>query len=262
MHNNLSEREVPAPPIKFLYNEPALLISHGAQKYLVIGDLHIGAEARFREKGVHIYSFAEAMAKKVAELLERFGAKNLILLGDVKESILYPDEVEAKSIRAFFKELSGYKIRIVEGNHDAHLSEVIGMEMEKEITIGGYALLHGNAWPSATAMSKRYIISAHNHIAVSMKDRKGGSYHYKAWLVSHAGPGMEKYYPQHNKEIRLVSMPAFNDLIMGINVAKFFQKENLNPLFRNSVFDYESSEVYLLSGEFAGTVHSLSQKPL
>ncbi len=244
--------------IKFIYNEPALLIGKGNSKSLVIGDLHIGVEHKLRDKGVHLYSLASRMAQKVASLLEEFHAGRLVLLGDIKESIMYPDEVEAKAIRQFFSELSQYSVRIVAGNHDAHLSEITGMQSESEILEGDFALLHGHALPSEEAMSKKYMISAHNHIAISIKDRKGGIYYSKAWLVSGAGAGAEAHYPKYNSEIKLVSMPAFNDLITGTDASKFSSKENLNPMFRNRIFDYENAEVYLLSGEFAGTVSYLS----
>ncbi|MGC8478489.1 MAG: metallophosphoesterase [Candidatus Micrarchaeia archaeon] len=246
--------------IKFVYNEPALLIGSGRSKALVIGDLHIGVEQKLKGKGVHLYQFASRMAQKVSLLLKEFKAKRLILLGDIKESILYPEEVEAKAIRQFFSELSQYEIKIAGGNHDSHLSEITGINTESEIFQGDFALLHGHAMPSSEAMSKRYIISAHNHIAISIKDRKGGVYYSKAWLVSKAGEGAPRLYPNYNKEIKLVSMPAFNDLIAGTDASRFSSKENLSPLFRNKIFNYESAEVYLLSGEFVGSVSYLSSK--
>ncbi|MEM3227337.1 MAG: metallophosphoesterase [Candidatus Micrarchaeaceae archaeon] len=254
------QRLLKDPNLKFLYEKPALLIRAGLQKHLVIGDLHIGAESNLMEKGIHVYEFAESMSKKIKKLMNTYHVQSIIILGDVKESILYPEEREAKAVRSFFDSLSDYEVHVVRGNHDAHLSEIIGLPLEDELLLGEFALLHGHMWPSKKAMMKKYIISAHNHIAVSMKDSKGANYFYKAWLVSREGHNIGKYYPRHKAGIKLISMPAFNDLIVGTSITRFSMKENLSPIFRNGVFDYESAEVYLLGGEFAGIVSYLSKK--
>lgn len=243
--------------LMFVFDEPALVIEEGGRRYLVVGDLHIGLEAKLREKGVHVYGLAEKMAERIRLLMEEFNAGTLIILGDVKDSILYSDSYEAKSIKSFFRLLDGVDIRIAEGNHDAHLGEMITLPREKEIILGKYALLHGNAFPDERAMVCDYIITAHNHVSVSIKDIKGTVYRYKAWMISKVSKNAGKYYDRYKKNSRLISMPAFNELIIGTGVEQFSKKDNLNPLLRNGIFEYTKAEVYLLNGDRVGTLASI-----
>ena len=68
-------------------------------------------------------------------------------------------------------------------------------------------------WPSDEAMTKDYLIVAHNHVAISrLKDEKDALYNQKAWLVAKLDPGGAKErYKNFNAGIKLVVMPAFDD---------------------------------------------------
>ncbi len=243
--------------VMFILDEPALVIDENGKRYLVVGDLHIGLEARFRGRGVHVYGLAENMAKKIKRIMNEFGANSLIVLGDVKDSVLYPDSYELRNIKSFFDALKEIEVVVAEGNHDAHLEEITGIRLRKEILLGRYALFHGNAFPTAGAMKRDYLITAHSHVGVTLKDEKGTIYRYKAWMVSSVSKKAGEYYRGYNKKAKLISMPAFNDLILGTGVEQLSKKENLNPLLRNGIFNYSRAEVYLLNGEFAGRVSSL-----
>lgn len=242
-----------AENIKFIYNEAAVVVTTGGEDHLVIGDLHIGAERAFIKKGIHLYSAVEQMTKKIKSIAKEFGTKSLIILGDVKDTVLYPDAVESNELKTFFKELKDYRIRVTAGNHDPHLKELVGCEIAEELVIGDFAFLHGHKWPSDMAMKADYILAGHNHIAVSLKDKNGAYYNQKAWLVSKFSKksGLERY-PEANAKITLVVLPAFNDLIVGMPVGKSVE-DNLSPLFRNKIFNYASAKIYSLHGDLIGT---------
>jgi hypothetical protein len=244
--------------VRFLYEKAALLLYSKEQRHLVLGDLHLGLERKLYDKGVHLYGTAEQMAKQVTELAHDNKADSIILLGDIKESILYPDSGERQGILEFFNLLKDFEIKIAVGNHDGHLDEIIKLPIENEILLGNVALLHGHMWPSDEAMMKDYLIVAHNHVAISLKDEKDAMYNQKAWLVAKLNPvGAEKRYKKFNAGIKLVVMPAFNDLIIGKPV-NMLDERHINPLFRNSVFDYQNANVYTMSGNVIGTPESLS----
>ncbi len=247
--------------IKFIYNEPALLVENEGARWLVVGDLHIGSERRLLEKGVRIYDAWGQMAKSLLSLYSSFSATGLILLGDLKDSILYPESWELESIRRFISELSNLNLKIIKGNHDAHLGELIGIKAEDEFLLGDFAFLHGNALPSQEAMQKKFIITAHNHIAVRIIDENGGVYSEKAWLISKVSKSKcRKFYPGANAS-QLIIIPAFNPLILGMPVNEPRKdKDNINPLFRNGIFNYKNSQVYSISGNYIGTVKTLSKK--
>jgi hypothetical protein len=240
--------------IKFAYDEAAVIVTTGGKNYVVIGDLHIGTEMTLFKKGIKLYGAVEQMEKKIKSISRHFKAKSIIILGDVKDTILYPEALEILELKEFFKALDGYDITVVAGNHDAHLEEIVNCKMVDELVLGNFAFLHGHRWPSENAMKAKYLFAGHNHVAVSMKDKNGAFYNQKAWLVSKFNKkrGLERY-PNANKEITLIVLPAFNDLITGMPVGSELEGENISPLFRNGVFDYKTAKVYSLRGDIIGT---------
>lgn len=245
--------------MRFIYGEPALLISARRSRWLVVGDIHIGAERRLSDKGVRLYGLWEQMSIKLLSLAETFSAKGIVLLGDIKDSILYPESWEQSDIRHFAKSLSCIEMLALRGNHDAHTDEIMGIELKDEVMLGDYALLHGNKWPSKAAMSKKALITGHNHVAVRIKDANGGIYSEKAWLIAKINASNAKrFYPSCRAQ-SLIVMPAFNPVILGTAVgAERSDKDNISPLFRNGIFDYASADIYSIDGIYMGKASSLS----
>jgi uncharacterized protein len=240
---------MPLSKIKFVYNEPAMVIRAGKIPYLVIGDLHIGVERSLHERGVHVFNATEFMADRIKNIMKEFSLKKIIMLGDIKESVLYPDVSAARAIKGFFDNLSAFEITIVAGNHDAHLADIINLPITKELLIGSFALLHGEKNPSEKAMLSDYLITAHNHAMVRIRDSNGATYDQKVWLMAKLNQaGAHRSYGNVNKSIKLIMMPAFNSLIMGSELSKFY-KENANPSLRNKTFNYGSAEIYNLMGQ-------------
>ncbi|MDE1868657.1 MAG: hypothetical protein KGH60_01690 [Candidatus Micrarchaeota archaeon] len=69
--------------IKFLYNEPAAIISADGVSYLVVGDIHIGLEREFSKKGIHVPNSAELMAERIRRLMKENSLTRMIILGDI-----------------------------------------------------------------------------------------------------------------------------------------------------------------------------------
>ncbi len=247
--------------LRFVYNEPVLIVNDNSRNIVVVGDLHIGAEAKLSDKGVHIYGTGAEMAKRIVGAAKEFSTESVILLGDVKDTILYPTVPERRSLAAFFSGLEGLEVTVVAGNHDAHLDEIVGVKPVKEVLLKEVALLHGNTWPSDEAVLHRCIVTAHNHVAISMRDRNGAFYREKAWLIAPPSKTRAKRRYDAFKTERLVVMPAYNDLIIGMSVNELSSgKDNINPLFRNGVFRHGSAYVYTLRGDYAGKVSELAKR--
>ena len=247
--------------MRFIYDEPALILSVSGKEWLVVGDIHIGAERRLSDKGVNVYNMWKQMASKILSLSNTFSITGVILLGDIKDSILYPETWEQRDIRSFISELSHLELRIIKGNHDGHIDSILGIKAMDEILLGDYALLHGNKWPSQDALKKGTIITGHNHIAVSIKDDNGAVYSEKAWLIASAEKDKIREFYASPKAKRLVVMPAFNPLILGMPVGKERKdKDNISPLLRNGLFDYSNADIYSLKGAYIGKVKALSSE--
>ncbi len=242
--------------IRFVYEEPAVVVEDDGERYIVVGDLHIGAERRFRQRGINIYKNEERMADKIKEIAKEFEAERLVLLGDIKESILYPDVQERNAIRNFFYRLEGMEMEILRGNHDAHLDEIINKKCQDEFMTKNFAFLHGNKWPTEEAMMRKTIISGHNHVAVETVDKNGARYIEKAWLIAGRGRSKGEYKRINTKE--LIVMPAFNELITGYPVGKkgSGREEGMNPLLGNRIFSYRNADIFGISGSYYGKVKS------
>lgn len=231
--------------ILFAYDEPAAVVKEGRKRYLVVGDLHIGKELKLAGKGIKIYGTSDLMADRILSLLKYNRAKILVLLGDVKDSIIRPDSVEMRIIDSFFRKLSGYPIILVQGNHDAGIGERQGVAKVKEYRIGNVGMIHGNALPSEELMGCDYLIAGHDHPAIRNPD---GSIE-KAWVtmdVNHTA--VSKIYAKPNRKMKLILMPAFNDLIVGGDIK---EGRILNPLVRRGVFKRRSAKIYTVKGQLA-----------
>lgn len=246
--------------LKFAFDDSALVVTSAKKSHIVIGDLHIGIERKLSDRGVHIHNASNLMLKKLIGLCGQFETKSIIMLGDVKDAILYPDAAEAASIKAFFEGLGGYDVTVIRGNHDAHLEEIAGIKVLDELILGKFSMLHGNKWPSQEAMMADYIITAHNHVAIRITDINGGTYTEKAWLMAGINADNARlHYEKFNPGIKLIVAPAFNDLITGKPMNEV-SGILLNPLLNNRVFDYEQADIYTIKGDSLGKLSRFMQR--
>ena len=240
----------------FLKGRPAAFIK--GERMLIIGDLHIGKEAAFARSGVHFAGASKRLADSILEACRETKARKIVFLGDVKESVGYPDTTESRLLKEFFNELKGFEIYIAKGNHDAHLDEIllgIGVKAQicKELIFKNLACIHGNAMPSEEAMSKRYLFTSHLH-AQALVDGQS----QKVWITSEAGGSAKKWYKKYNKKIKLVVAPAFSQVVPGRLMDNFYSKSVL--LFRKGVFSWAKAKVYSLDNKLLGSARSAANR--
>ncbi len=250
--------------LKFVYDESAVVLTQGGKSAVVVGDLHVGNELRLRERGINADISTAQMATRIKDIAKEFGATRIILLGDIKDTILYPERSELLLLNKFFSELDGYDLDIVLGNHDAHFTELFPVKkdrMHRELVVGNVTLLHGNRWPTEKGIMSDYIITAHNHVAISVIDRNKHVYREKAWLVSDVDSDIAgKRYGEFNVKSKLIVMPAFNEMITGTAVNDK-RLSSISPLIRSGVFDLKGSKIYSIRGEMLGTVGNFPDAP-
>ncbi len=232
----------------FIKGNPALMINK--EKLLVVSDLHIGNEFKLARSGIYFPEATKRMALGILELYKKHKVRGIIFLGDLKESIGYPPRDEFDALASFFHYFRNVEMRIVKGNHDAHIAELlkrIGISIfpVNEILLDRIALIHGNAMPTPAAMKKDLIIAGHSHIAIDVNGKAE-----KGWLISNIGKGASKQYKGYNKRVKLLVMPAFSPLITGVRVKA--ESEWSMPLLRNRVFDAAKAKTYDLQGRLQG----------
>ncbi|MEM0200964.1 MAG: metallophosphoesterase [Candidatus Micrarchaeaceae archaeon] len=211
---------------------------------LVIGDLHLGKELKFENEGITFLNVTKTISKTLIDVFKKKKIKKLIILGDIKESIMYPDKKEYELLKEFFNpiEKQGIEILIAKGNHDGHLEEVfkqikINATINKEIFFEDFIFMHGNSMPSQKAVLKKYIIIAHSHSIY-----KGN----RIWIKAKIGKNAKKIYKEVNPRIQLIVVPHFNPLLSGLELEKI---NEFIPMFRNNVFDFKNKKIFTLNGK-------------
>lgn len=237
--------------MKFIYNCAAIL-HKGA---LIIGDTHLGMENKLRERGIYDRSFSSRVADSIIELIEEHKAKKLILLGDVKENILLLDYQTRTQLEKISKHA---EIIVVRGNHDGGIesSNCIKIVPSDGFKYYGLGLIHGHSWPKEEIMKCKFLIMAHQHPLISIKDSLGKVHSEPAWIVADIDvKNAEKHYKKVNKNMRLVLIPAYNPLVgTTINSTK---KEQFGPILNNKLFKLEEAKVIRLNGINLGTISNI-----
>ncbi len=253
--------------IEFVTGEPAVLIGD----VLVISDLHIGIEYKYRKSGIKVPSQSGKLLERIKKLIEETDAKRLVILGDIKHKVPGTTFQEEKDIPVFFQLLSEItKVEVTPGNHDDRikrlLPEGIKLHPSTGFALDGVWLCHGHAWPASEFLDSEKIIIGHNHAAIELRDKLGYRWKDRAWIkaefdrkklsVKYKGIPAKKKLPE------LILMPTFNDLsgLIPMNktareIRKYFVTEGPSPIFR--VAKRKKSRVYMLDGTFLGELGKL-----
>jgi len=190
--------------VRIAFPHPALLLDCG-KRYLVVADLHIGFERRF---GVAMASNLEEMAEEINGLKDELGFDELVILGDVKDSIRGVSGLERKWLREFFGKLRVGGV-IVPGNHDGGLGRVLpnGFTLadRRGIRIGDTALVHGHTLPSLALSPSKRIVMGHIHPTYNREGSPlSGS---PVWLVLKV---KREAFFEGKGCLDVIVMPAFN----------------------------------------------------
>jgi putative SbcD/Mre11-related phosphoesterase len=276
--------------LTLLLPNPAALIRAGKTKTLVIADPHLGWEMALQAKGIHVPSQTPRILHKLVALLSEQKPDALVILGDVKYTVVTTEPGEWHDIPEFFTELRNHvnSIAIVRGNHDANLEpllpENIQMLPATGIIVGDVGLFHGHKWPSPALLGCKTLIMGHLHPVVVFRDPAGFKMTRQVWmkaacdtealarvLLQKHGVKVEgtveatlqKHYKVKPKTKQIFMMPSFNDFLGGRPVNETRPRKALasealiGPVLRSKAVDVDNSELYLLDGTYLGTLNLL-----
>jgi len=278
--------------LNLLLPNPAAIAKSGKTKTLLIADPHLGWEMQLQEKGIHIPSQTSKILNKLTAIICKYKPDRLVILGDVKYTVVSHEYGEWQDIPDFFRKLQDIigKIAIVRGNHDANLEPLLPESIELlpatgEI-IGDVGVFHGHKWPSPALLGCKTLVMGHLHPVVVFHDPAGFKMTRQVWmktkvdseglakiLLKKAGIKMEnsvtetlrKHYSVKLKASELYIMPSFNDFLGGRPVNETRQRKDIGsetligPVLRSEAVDVDNAELYLLDGTFLGSLNQLRQ---
>ena len=232
--------------IQPIHGVPALRIDDT----LVVGDLHIGVEAHLGAKGIHLTSRTNDMLDAILDVHE--GISHILLLGDLKDSVPGSTRQDYREIPKFCDRLleTFDSVSLIRGNHDTSIEEFVPGSVRifpsTGTTMGDVGLVHGHTWPSDEVMSKKILITGHEHPTVLFRDSVGAHLSEPCWLRGRFREPGEKCRYKTLPESFIV-VPAFNRLLGGSPVNET-DTPMLSPVLNSDLVDLDDSRIYLLDG--------------
>jgi putative SbcD/Mre11-related phosphoesterase len=276
--------------LKLLLPSPAALIKTEKTNTLVIADPHLGWEISLRDRGIHIPTQTPKILQKLVAVLSKHKPDTLLILGDVKYTVIAAKSGEWHDIPEFFSELKKHvkNISIVRGNHDANLEPLLPENIKLLPAAGAIVsdvgLFHGHKWPSPTLLKCKTLIMGHLHPVVVFRDPSGFKITRQVWVKARCDTNQlaktllqkqririrdtpeetaQKHYHLKPRTNQIYIMPSFNDFLGGrpINETKPRKKGQtptmIGPVLRSDAVDFSNSEIYLLDGTYLGTITQL-----
>jgi uncharacterized protein len=250
--------------LKVIPGEAALTFSEGDSTTILISDLHLGLEKEMASKGFRIPPYSMRMLERINAAAEKYGARRLMVLGDVKHSIGKVQDIDWTVVPWFFDTLLDIfsAVEVVPGNHDGGIKAVLPSRVKLYPSTGAVigeaekvGVAHGHSWPSQEVISCGTIVMGHSHFRYEMRDRFGAKSREAVWLFASYGVSAllakAGYLGSGPEEGRLIVMPPFNNLVGGqaINAKGGF---DFGPILSSGCIDVKAADIFLLDGTRVG----------
>jgi putative SbcD/Mre11-related phosphoesterase len=276
--------------LNLLWPYPAALIKNRKTKTLLIVDPHLGWEISLQEKGIHIPSQTPKILNKLTAVITKYKPEQLVILGDVKYTVVSSELGEWHDIPDFFAKLQSYvcSIAIVRGNHDANLEPMLPENVKllpaTGVVIEDVGIFHGHKWPSPALLGCKTLVMGHLHPVVVFRDPAGFKITRQVWMKANCdsvalakillqkhnvkikgtvAETLKKHYDIKLKAKEIFIMPSFNDFLGGRPVNETRPRKEIGsealigPVLRSEAVDVDNSELYLLDGTYLGTLNQL-----
>jgi len=242
---------------KIVPKYPALVIN-GAEKSLVITDLHLGFEAKLSSNNVYLgkkTSIIEII-KDIEKILDKTKPELLILLGDIKSGIKSITKTEWNTIPTFFETIKKrVDVTVIPGNHDANIEKLIPrgitLASSKGVVIENLLLTHGHTMPSENFSHVDKIIMGHLHpVFFEEKSLLNGK---RVWVSLKSKK--QKIFPSRAGELEIIILPSFNRYFYATQ--KKIYKKSISPIIER--MEALQAKIVDLDGTIIGNESLLSQ---
>ncbi|NYT04116.1 MAG: metallophosphoesterase [Candidatus Methanofastidiosa archaeon] len=212
-------------------NQSAIIIESD-KRYLVIADLHLGKEYEYYKKGIKVPDVGQKMKADILKIIKRKNIEELILLGDIKHNLPFTSYFEKLNLPKFLD--FDIPVKLIKGNHDGNIEEIVSNEVMKSFIIEDYVLTHGHI-----LIEGSNLIMGHVHPVVEFIDSNGKITRLKCFLKMEGSQNV-------------IVLPSFNPLIEGVSINK--DEEIPGPYFERGRLEIKDFDCYLLDGTYMGKV--------
>jgi len=242
---------------KIIPKYPALMIE-GAEKSLVITDLHLGFESNLSLNNVFLgkNTTVAEITKEIEKIIKKTKPDSLVLLGDIKSGIRSITKTEWNTIPTFFEIIKKrIDVTIIPGNHDANIVKLIPrgitLASSKGIVIENMLLTHGHTMPSENFSHVNKIIMGHLHpIFFEENSLLNGK---RVWVSLKSKK--QKIFPSRAGELEITILPSFNKYFYATQ--KKFYKKSISPIIER--METSQAKIVDLDGTIIGNESLLSQ---
>lgn len=243
--------------LTLLHPHPALLIEDRTKHYLVVADLHIGFEEKFKASGVKLHTSTQNMLSEISEICAKWSVDEIIILGDVKFTIGRVSALERREIPIFLEQLSRLaKTTVICGNHDGALLTILPREValhpEPHMIVGDLCLLHGHTLLPELPSNVSKVVMGHIHPTYLKEGSIMAGKH--VWLLLKVK--REALLTKQQGVIELYVLPPFNQELSFEGFASRSGKI-ISPIIRRAVKAVYDAVVLSLEGEIVGYSESL-----
>ena len=276
--------------LSLLWPHAAAMVKAEKTRTLLVADPHIGWEMELQKKGIHVPSQTPKILNKLTAIITKYKPRQLVIVGDVKYTVISSEIGEWHDIPDFFAKLQSYvgDIAVVRGNHDANIEPLLPENVEllpaTGAVIGDVGVFHGHKWPSPALLGCKTLVMGHLHPVVVFRDPAGFKITRQAWIRANcdceafakillqkhkikiegsvAGT-LDKHYKVRLKTKEVFIMPSFNDFLGGRPINETRPRKEIGnealigPVLRSEAVDVDNSELYLLDGTYLGTLNHL-----
>lgn len=188
-----------------------------SEKTLVVADTHAGYVQELRARGMALpLGDDQLLLERIQSMLTRTGAEALVVAGDIVhgKSATRSSDRELSSVSplmAFLAAFSAVKVRLVVGNHDRAVKQVLareGIEHGDSLWVGQHCVTHGDEL-EATRLLKQQALARGGRVLVG---------HIHPALVLDDGQGARKTCPAFVSSAGLLCLPALSPWARGGDV--------------------------------------------
>lgn len=150
---------------------PERCLYYDREKTLMVADVHVGKDTTFRRSGIAVpEAVAESDFARLTSVLERTGARKLILLGDFQHARLGMTDRTRNRVKDWRNRHLNLEIVLVMGNHD-RASGTVSSDWGFEVVNGAYDLEPFQLTHEPPSGSRRFSICGHIHPSVRIFGR-------------------------------------------------------------------------------------------